>query len=200
MGMSILSSDIIKGLIAGDEKTYVFLFKEYYICLCSYARRFVGRKDIAEEIVSETFFKLWENRGNIIITNSVKSYLFKAVANNSLLYLRELKKQEILTGYFGETSFENIGFDEIPEDTADVWFQDEDISLKIEEAVRQLPQQQQKAFRLKRFQGRKNYEIAEIMGLSLKTVEMHLSKAMLNLRQKLKAFMPSIIVLLSLNL
>lgn len=198
--MSILSSDIIKGLIAGDEKTYVFLFKEYYICLCSYARRFVGRKDIAEEIVSETFFKLWENRGNIIITNSVKSYLFKAVANNSLLYLRELKKQEILTGYFGETSFENIGFDEIPEDTADVWFQDEDISLKIEEAVRQLPQQQQKAFRLKRFQGRKNYEIAEIMGLSLKTVEMHLSKAMLNLRQKLKAFMPSIIVLLSLNL
>lgn len=200
MGMSILSSDIIKGLIAGDEKTYVFLFKEYYICLCSYARRFVGRKDIAEEIVSETFFKLWENRGNIIITNSVKSYLFKAVANNSLLYLRELKKQEILTGYFGETSFENIGFDEIPEDTADVWFQDEDISLKIEEAVRQLPQQQQKAFRLKRFHGRKNYEIAEIMGLSLKTVEMHLSKAMLNLRQKLKAFMPSIIVLLSLNL
>jgi RNA polymerase sigma-70 factor (ECF subfamily) len=200
METDTLSSDIIKGLAAGDEKTYVFLFKEYYICLCSYARRFVGRKDIAEEIVSETFFKLWENRKKIIITNSVKSYLFKAVANNSFLYLRELKKQEILTGYFGETSFENIGFDEIPEDTADQWFQNEDISLRIEEAVNQLPQQQQKAFRLKRFQGKKNYEIAEIMGLSLKTVEMHLSKAMLNLRQKLKAFMPSIIVLLSLNL
>lgn len=61
--MSILSSDIIKGLIAGDEKTYVFLFKEYYICLCSYARRFVGRKDIAEEIVSETFLNCGKTGG-----------------------------------------------------------------------------------------------------------------------------------------
>jgi len=62
-----------------------------------------------------------------------------------------------------------------------------------------LPGQQQKVFRLKRFEGKKNREVAEIMGLSIKTVEMHLSKATLNLRQKLQDYLPSFLLFLLLK-
>ena len=110
-----LPSNTIKDLIIGDEETYIFLFREYYVSLCSYSRRYVGRKDVAEEIVSDTFLKIWETRESLQINTSVKAYLFQAVCNNSLNYLRKLKKEQTLDEYFLETSSENIGFASISE-------------------------------------------------------------------------------------
>jgi RNA polymerase sigma-70 factor (ECF subfamily) len=194
-----LPSNIVNGLIIGDEETYIFLYREYYVALCSYSRRYVGRKDIAEEIVSDTFLKIWETRESLQINTSVKAYLFQAVCNNSLNYLRKLKKEEILDEYFLETSSENIGFASVSEEIDEPSLTMENINEKIEEAVSQLPEQQQKAFRLKRFEGKKNREVAEIMGLSVKTIEMHLSKATLNLRKTLKDYLPAFLLFLLLK-
>lgn len=193
------TNNIIKGLVLGDEETYISLFREYYVPLCAYSRRYVGRKDVAEEIVSDTFLKIWENRASIQINTSIKSYLFQAVYNNSLYYLRKLKNEAILEDYFSNTASENIAFstlaDEIPEESLVM----DDINTRIEEAVGKLPDQQQKAFRLKRFDGRKNAEVAEIMGISVKTVEMHLAKATLTLRKNLKDYLPSFLLFLLLK-
>lgn len=194
-----LPSNSINGLIIGDEETYISLFRDYYVSLCSYSRRYVGRKDIAEEIVSDTFLKIWETRESLQINTSIKAYLFQAVCNNSLNYLRKLKKQEIFTEYFLETSSENIGFASVSEEIDEQSLTMENISEKIEEAVSQLPEQQQKAFRMKRFDGKKTKDVAEIMGLSIKTVEMHLSKATLNLRKNLKDYLPSFLLFLLLK-
>lgn len=194
-----LPSNIVNGLIIGDEETYISLFREYYVSLCSYSRRYVGRKDIAEEIVSGTFLKIWETRSTLQINTSVKAYLFQAVCNNSLNYLRKLKKEQTLYEYFQETSSENIGFAVIAEEIEEQSLTMESINEKIEEAVSQLPGQQQKAFRLKRFEGKKTKEVAEIMGLSVKTIEMHLSKATLNLRKNLKDYLPSFLIFLLLK-
>jgi len=194
-----LPSNSINGLILGDEETYIFLFREYYVSLCSYSRRYVGRKDVAEEIVSDTFLKIWETRESLQITTSVKAYLFQAVCNNSLNYLRKLKKEQTLDEFFLETSSENIGFASISEEVEEQSLTMDGISEKIEDAVNLLPEQQQKVFRLKRFEGKKNKEVAEIMGLSIKTVEMHLSKATLNLRKNLKNYLPSFLLFLLLK-
>jgi len=194
-----LPSDSINGLIIGDEETYIFLFREYYVPLCAYSRRYVGRKDIAEEIVSDTFLRIWETRQTLQINTSVKAYLFQAVCNNSLNYLRKLKKEEVLDKYFMGTSSENIGFASISDEIEEQSLTKENINAKIEEAVNLLPEQQQKAFRLKRFEGKKNKEVAEIMGLSVKTVEMHLSKATLSLRKNLKDYFPSFLIFLLLK-
>jgi len=194
-----LPSNSIKGLIIGDEETYISLFREYYVVLCSYSRRYVGRKDVAEEIASDTFMKIWENRESLQINTSVKAYLFQAVCNNSLNYLRKLKKEAILDEYFLETASENIGFASISEEIEEQSLTMESINEKIEEAVGLLPEQQQKVFRLKRFEGKKNKEVAEILGLSVKTVEMHLSKATLTLRLKLKDYLPSFLLFLLLK-
>ena len=194
-----LPSDIFKGLFIGDEETYIFLFREYYVSLCAYSRRYVGRKDIAEEIVSDTFLKIWENRKSLIINTSVKAYLFHAVCNNSLNYLRKLKTENNLVEYFRETSSENLGFEVTMEEIEEQSLIMENMSQKIEEAVNLLPEQQQRAFRLKRLEGKKTKEVAEIMGLSVKTIEMHLSKATLHLRQNLKDYLPSFLLFLLLK-
>jgi RNA polymerase sigma-70 factor, ECF subfamily len=194
-----LPANIIKGLFIGDEETYIFLFKEYYVSLCAYCRRYVGRKDIAEEIVSDTFMKIWESRKQLIINTSVKAYLFHAVCNNSLNYLRKLKSENNIGEYFRETSSENISFELTSEEIEEQSLIMENISQRIEEAVNLLPEQQQRAFRLKRLEGKKTKEVAEIMGLSVKTIEMHLSKATLHLRQCLKGYLPSFLLFLLLK-
>jgi len=199
MTVKTLPSNSIDGLIIGDEETYIFLFREYYVSLCAYARRYVGRKDIAEEIVSDTFFKIWENRTKISINTSVKAYLFQAVCNNSLNYLRKLKQETKLEEFFQETAFENIAFEESLDEIESQSLIMADIHQKLEEVVNELPEQQQRAFRLKRMEGKKTREVAEIMGLSVKTVEMHLSKATLNLRQKLKDYLPAFLLFMLLK-
>ncbi|WP_423126556.1 RNA polymerase sigma-70 factor [Gaoshiqia sp. Z1-71] len=190
---------ITRKLREGDDDTYVFLFRKYYVPLCSYARRYVGRKDVAEEIVSETFFNIWRNRATLEIRSSVKGYLFHAVCNNSLNYLRKLKKEENLDHFFKENAAENSHFilasEELPFDSLLL----KDLTKTIDDAVASLPPQQQTVFRLKRYEGKKNGEIAEIMGLSVKTVEMHLSKALLSLRKNLKDYLPEFLLFLFLN-
>lgn len=180
----------------GDQEAYIFLFRKYYVPLCTYSRRYVGRKDVAEEVVSETFFNVWRNRATLEIHSSVKGYLFHAVLNNSLNYLRKLRKEERLEDYFSDTADENIGFimnaEEISSDSLIL----KDMAETIDRAVDQLPPQQQAVFRLKRYEGKKLGEIAQIMGISVKTVEMHLSKAMLTLRKSLKEYLPAFILYL----
>ena len=190
---------LVQKLQKGDEKTFISLFKAYYVILCAYSRRYVGRKDIAEEIVSETFFKIWENRKTLEIHSSIKAYLFRAVANNSLLHLRKLSKEEKIEDYFSGTESENIGFLEIAENRLDQSLLLQELTTRIEDAINQLPPQQQAAFRLKRYEGKKNKEIAKEMGLAVKTVEMHLSKAMFSMRNNLKDYLPAFLLYLLLK-
>ncbi len=177
--------NIYAGLKNGDENIFIQLFREYYVCLCAYSRKYVGRKEIAEEIVTDIFYTLWKNRNELIITTSIKSYLFKAVFNNSIQYLRNLAKEKSLTDLYSGSEFPQ--FSVSPDEMAEKSLLREDFFEKIEVAVMNLPPQQQQAFRLKRYEGKKNKEIAEIMGIAVKTVEMHLSKALLKLREDLKS-------------
>jgi RNA polymerase sigma-70 factor (ECF subfamily) len=190
---------LVQKLQKGDESAFVSLFEQYYVSLCAYSRRYVGRKDIAEEIVSETFFKIWESRKKLEIQSSIKAYLFQAVANNSLLHLRKLSKEEKLEDYFSGTEYENIGFKTVSENVTEQSLLVHELSTRIEDSINQLPPQQQTAFRLKRFEGKKNKEIAEEMGIAVKTVEMHLSKAVLSMRANLKDYLPTFLLFILLK-
>lgn len=197
--MNNTEADIIHKLKKGDEEAYTELFKNYYVPLCAYARRYVGRKDLAEEIVSETIFNIWVKRNNLDIKVSLKAYLFHAVCKNSLYYLRKLKKEEKLEDFLAKQNSDFSGItispDELPSDSLIL----KDMGITISRVVDILPPQQQTAFRLKRYEGRKNKEIAEIMGISVKTVEMHLAKAMITLRSQLKHYLPFSLFTILLN-
>lgn len=177
----------------GDEASFISLFYEYYALLCAYSRRYVGRKDIAEEIVSETFFSLWENRESLQNISSIKAYLYKAVTNNSLNFLRKLENERKLEAYFAGTENGNVGFKELANNLTEQSILFQELAARIEDAVSQLPPQQQKVFRMKRFEGKKSGEVAEETGLSVKTVEMHFTKAIFTLRTNLKDYLPFVL-------
>ncbi len=191
--------NIIERLRQGDEATYIIVFREYYVPLCNYARRYLGRKDLAEDIVSETFFNIWNRRITLDIKVSLKSYLFQAVCKNSLNYLRKHKKEEMLEDFLLKHTGDVEALSSKTQGTPSDFLMMKDLREKIRQGVEQLPPQQQTTFILKRYEGKKNREIAEIMGLSVKTVEMHMAKAMLSLRNYLKDYAPAVLLILLLK-
>lgn len=192
--MYLSEANIIRKLKEGDEDTFVMLFREYYVPLCNYSRRFVGRKDLAEDIVSETFFNIWTKREKTDIRTSLKAYLFQAVGKNSLYYLRKAKKEEMFEDYLAKHSTNHQGLDKFTTESPSEILLIKDLTEKINDGIEKLPPKQKTTFKLKRYEGKKNKEIAEIMGLSVKTVEMHLAKAMLSLRAYLKEYVPEFLI------
>ncbi|NOZ35364.1 MAG: RNA polymerase sigma-70 factor [Chlorobi bacterium] len=151
------------------------LFKKYYKQLCLYAFKYVKNNIIAEEIVQDVFFKIWEKRSFIKIKISAKSYLYMSVRNRCLQYLKHKKIEKSYEKYIDnqavintEMPYENIIYDE----TLDIF----------NEVLNTLPAHCSQIFILSRFNGLKYREIADRLSISVKTVEANISKALKLLR------------------
>ncbi|NJO69188.1 MAG: sigma-70 family RNA polymerase sigma factor [Bacteroidetes bacterium] len=80
----------------GDEKAFDSLFEQCYSHLCNFANRILGNMAEAEETVQDAFITIWQNRHNISVTGSFKSYLYQSVHNlaiNKIHHFRTLKYQ-----------------------------------------------------------------------------------------------------------
>jgi RNA polymerase sigma-70 factor, ECF subfamily len=161
---------------------YERFFKENYSGLCRYARQFAGSMETAEEIVQDVFVRIWERRDQLDIHGSVLSYVVSAVRNSALNYIRH---GNIVTAY--EHNSQNFS----PSYSSSA--EDELISLELEiaisKAIGQLPEQRKKIFLMSRSEGLKYYEIADKLGLSIKTVEAQMGKALKQLRDFLKDYL-----------
>ncbi len=190
----MLDTSIKQGLRDGEEQTYEYLFRQHYSRLCTYAFRYVERKDLAEEIVSETFFKLWVRRHELDIQGDVKAYLFQAVYKNSLHHLRQQKTEKRVTDQL-QQHHDQVHPIRLLEDYSE---RDslilKELEGKIEQAVKNLPEQAQRVFTLKRYDGLKNKEIADQLGISVKTVEMHMTRALVFLKTELKDYLPAFLI------
>ena len=161
------------------------LFREYFSPLMAFARKILVDEDDSREVVQKVFISLWEKRDGIDLSTSLKSYLFTSVHNRSLNVIRDRKK---------------FSAEEIPEVAGewDVSAQIESMELeeKIREAIASLPEKCRQIFELSRFDGLKYSEIASQLGISVKTVENQMSKALKILRDKLTKFMTLLLCLL----
>lgn len=172
-----------------DQKAYEQIFRAYYPMLCNYALRYVSEIEIAEEIVQELFCTIWEKRQQIDLKSSLKSYLFGATHNNCLRYL---KHQKVKQAHQNETKTGWQGSEPMQEEE----FLEFELQQKIADGLNRLPEQCRKVFQLSRFEGLKYKEIAEKAGISVKTVEAQMSKALRILREELHDYLPSLILLL----
>ncbi len=168
----------------GDEAAFEALFRELYQPLCHYAHTYVPETETAEELVQETFVKLWERREKLEVHTSLRSYLFRAVRNNALNHLKHLK---IVALHQAETYATGT-----EKDWGDSLIRGE-LEEKIGEAIGQLPEQCRKIFEMSRMEGLKYREIAEKTGISIKTVEAQMGKALRILREALQEYLPLII-------
>lgn len=168
--------DIIEGLKRGDEQSYKDLFYNYFQPLTYFANKYLKDLDLSKDLVQGVFTQIYEKRSELNINSSLKSYLFQSVANRSI---NQLKSEKIHNKHHEEIKH---GMDES--------YQDEhletlELEAKINRIVNGLPTQCQRIFKLSRFEHKTNQEIADELGLSKRTVETQISKALKVLRQAL---------------
>lgn len=172
----------------GDKKAFDALFVKYYPVLCTYAKQYVDFEE-GQEIVQDVMVWFWENREMQIIESSPKSYLFKAVKNRCLTLInRNEVKQRIVN-----TLHESV--QHLYEDPD--FYVVEELTTKIDEALKKLPDTYREAFELNRFHNFTYNEIAQQLNISSKTVDYRIQQALKLLRKELKDYLPAVLFLLS---
>ena len=164
------------------------VFKEHFKGLHSYAITIVRDDADAEEIVQNVFYKLWERREQMAELQSVNAYLYRSVYNESLNYLKHQKVKMAYQAHAVNHSPQQTG----GSDSASV----KELEAKIQVAMNDLPEQCRTVFQLSRFEELKYREIADRLGISVKTVENQMGKALKILRSKLAEYLPVIWLLL----
>lgn len=161
-----------KSLIAqGNQKKFRQLMELTADELLNFAMGFLRKKEVAEEIVSDVYVKIWNNRAEIVNIHNLKSYLFICVKNGCLSYLRKIKNEKIvLLDEYQDFHFLSV---EGPEDDA----LEKEVIIEIHKAIDALPPKCKLAFTLAKINGLKHKEIAEVMEVSEKTVNNHLVSA-----------------------
>ncbi len=177
--MESLLTDIVYN---GSYKSFCELFRRYYNPLCSYAMRVVTYREIAEEVVSDVYMKLWKNREQIAVHTSFEAYLYRSIRNQALDYLKlktyRPQKNDTLDSVDRISSCADY---HTPSD--ELCFNE--LYLEIEGLVNALPKQCQLIFRLNRENGLRYREIADQLQISIKTVETQMGRALKLLRKRL---------------
>lgn len=186
--MEITGSTIIELLREGNESAFEQVFKEYYKRLHAYGYTFVKDDEAAEEIVQNVFCRIWEKKDQLNTDGSVKSYLYRAVHNESLNYLKHHKVRAKYEQYYTGHMSEEYDYSSRKMETSE-------LEGHIQKAMSELPAQCRIIFHLSRFEHLKYQQIAGQLGISVKTVENQMGKALKLMRLKLVEFLPVFLLL-----
>lgn len=157
------------------DEVYEQLFYQHFTNLCDYAFTILKDTDEAKDIVQTAYIKLWEKRADINLRNSAKTYLYTSVYRLSLNVLRNLKTRE---EHHLELKNRN---DAEKYDSLEA----KETGKRIQKTIDQLPERCKNVFYKSRFEGKKYVEIGQEMGISTKTVEVQMGKALKFLREQL---------------
>jgi len=169
---------VVDGIRNGDTTAFKLLFDTYYTNLCDYALSIVRHAQVAEDLVQEVYANIWNMRADWTPNHTVKSYLFRAVRNQALNYL----KHDKLEKKWAERVQQNGQADHIfdPEK-----YDNSEIEKAIYNAIDDLPPKRRIVFVLSRFYQLTYLEIANTLDISVKTVEKHIRIALRQLYEEI---------------
>lgn len=185
---TLTDQQFLEAIQAGDERTFEQLFRQQYAPLCQYGFSFLKDWDDSEEVVQAMFLAFWEKRESLVITTSLKSYLYWAVHNRCLNRIKHLSVQ---AEYQSSVQAERL---DIWENPAQELIASE-LDIQLQRAIGRLPEQCRLIFMMSRFEELKYQEIADQLGLSIKTVENQIGKALRILRTELADYLPLLLLL-----
>jgi RNA polymerase sigma-70 factor (ECF subfamily) len=165
-------------------------FELYYAGLCEYALRLVGSAEVAEDVVHDLFLHLWDTRGPHDTVRLTRSYLYAAVRNRALKYLRHRRVTEAWIA--------RAAREEVPaaESSADLYLRHE-LEQLVDRAIAELPTRCREIFLLRRREHLSYDEIALRAGVSLGTVKSQMWRAVVHLREKLTPYLAGALSLLA---
>ena len=151
------------------------MFLQYYDIICRFLERMIKDQNMAEDLAQNVFMKVWINRHSLNERRSIRSYLYVLAKNAAIDYLRTSHSVEFEDEYSPPDN-----------DTPDILLEFVEIKEWIDTQVGKMPPQRQKIFRMSRLENKSNKEIADELGVSVRTVEKHLELAFRQLRNNYK--------------
>ena len=178
LASAIVSQDLelVRRVRLGDEGAFEQIFRTYYARLVSFARTGIDSQDLAEETVQEVFLHIWMRRESWVVERSLAAYMFRAVRNRISNARRSLRLE---TSYNADIARETDGGSDV---SGDGRLHEAEIEAALAKALALLPDRARQVFLLSRRQHLTYAEIAEVIGISIKTVEMHMARALSQLR------------------
>lgn len=167
-------------IAGGNQQAFSSLFRLLYPRLLSFALQYVHVKETAEEITSDVFVKLWNRKEYLDEINNLSTYLFVSVKNLSLNYLKRYSHLHVAI----ENNEENANLVNI--DDPEHQLEWKEMSFQLTQAIDSLPDQCRTVFKLIKEDGFRYKEVAEILGISPRTVETQLFRAMKKLQTLIK--------------
>ena len=176
-----------------DKYSFKVIFNNFYQPLCHLSQHYLEDEDEAKGVVQEAFVKLWEVRNELNPGSNLRNFLFTLVKNNCLnilnrrrILLKHHEKIRWMEMHYQYESLSRLG---------DNYMEFNELKEKIDLAIQNLPEHCRAVFEMSRFEDLKNREIAEKLGVTQKTVEAHLTKALKILRNDLKEYLPILAVI-----
>lgn len=180
---------IVEQLKLGNEDAWQYIYDHHYALLCHIANSYVKDQFVAETIVGDTIFHVWEIRETLEISVSIRSYLLRAVRNRCINYFNsEREKREI--------AFSALMPDEISDDKIILtdshplgMLLERELEEEIYKAIDKLPDECRRVFDKSRFEGKSYEEISQDLGISINTVKYHIKNALALLQKHLSKYL-----------
>lgn len=180
---AINDRELLARLRAGETSAFDAIFRANYALLVRVAEAMLRDRATAEEIAQDVLLELWRRRETLDVTESVRGYLLQATRNRSLNAIRHRAIERRSEPQLAD------GVARLP--STDAAVRENEIAVAIQAAMADLPARCRLVFELSRIEGLKYAEIATRLGISVKTVEVQMGKALRILRERLKAWLPA---------
>lgn len=186
---------LVKRLKCGEEAAWRSLYRQHYVFLCNVADGFVHDDFTAESLVNDMLVHLYEIRKDLILNMSLRAYLFMAVRNRCLNWLRQRPEKRLAcdilaADYESANSFSDPDSELIGRELQDV----------IMRAVDRLPDECRRVFCMSRFDNKTYKDIANELGVSINTVRYHIKNALSLLHNDLDRYLLALLMLTTLEL
>ena len=182
---------LVEKLKNNSKSAFSVIFLTYYKDLVRFAFRFTKNADLSEEIVQDVFVKVWEERSTLEIHHSLKSFLLKSVQNLSIDRLRHLN----IVNKYASLVLDNPV---LSDNATENYLLRDELELNYIRAMEKIPAEYADVYRMSRVEAQSYQEIAQKLGVSVRTVEVRVGKALSLLREELKDFLITIVLILQL--
>jgi RNA polymerase sigma-70 factor (ECF subfamily) len=173
-----------------DKKHFESLFQQIQPRLFAFCCKYVEDKELARDLVQECFISLWENFGSVEYSH--ESYLFTSVRNRCLSYIRSRKVHAEYEESVKLRIREMEIHPKMPEPLTDLYLKE--LNEILHHSIEKLPEKCKQVFRMSRYRGLKNQEIAEQLNISVRTVESQIYNALKILKEDLKDYLPASLI------
>jgi len=196
--MSLNNEELIKGLKDGDERAYKELYDIHYEALCIIALDLVKDYYIAETLVNDLIFSLWENRKEFRINQSLRAYLVRGIRNRCLNYLEHIQRKEDVYRSLSEQYNQNRSIGKFYREDPFYRLLEKELDEQIKNAIQKLPDLTRNIFLSSRHAGMTYDEIAKEQKLSVDSVKYHIKSALSKLRDELQDYLSFFFLLIYL--